>query len=122
MALTKASQTPQASASNGAGSTTTGSWLATNYGVSGVATVTNGGTGPTVGCDFVVEVADDNSGTNSVEWSRQTAPTTNSAATTFPFMLSIGGGADYPYYRTKFVGNTGQAVTVAAGASTTTVI
>lgn len=121
MALTQTPRTVQGSASNNAGSTTSSGWQSTGYGVSGVAQITNGATGPTVGCDFVIEVADDGAGTNAREWSRQTAQTGNSVVTLFPYGLSIGGqGGDAPYYRTKFTGNTGQAVTVQAYDSTTT--
>src|SRR4051794_4313013 len=115
MALSKSSQSPQASASNAAGATATSSAQATSYGVSGVAMVTNGGTGPTVACDFVIEVSNDG-GTSWFEWSRQTASATSSAVTRFPFQLGIGTGADFGHYRTKFTGNTGQAVTVQADA------
>lgn len=118
MSLSKTGQTPQASASNGAGSTTNGSSQAINYGVSGVGKVTNGGTGPTVGCDFVIEVSNDG-GTTWFEWSRQTAGTTSSTAYLFPFALGIGSGGDFDHYRTKFTGNTGQAVTIEADAETT---
>lgn len=120
MALTKSAQTPQASASNTAGSTTTSSSLDTNYGVSGVAMITNGGTGPTVGCDFVIEVSNDNA--TWFEWSRQTASNVASAVTRFPFRLTIGNGADFAKYRTKFTGNTAQTVTVQADAETTTAV
>jgi hypothetical protein len=121
MALTKSLQAPQASASNAAGATATGSALATNYGVSGVALITNGATGPTVGCDFVIDVSNDG-GTTWFEWSRQTAATTNSAVTRLAFALAIGAGADFGHYRTRFTGNTGQACTVQADAETTTAL
>jgi hypothetical protein len=121
MALTKSAQAAQASTSNAAGATTTGSGFSTNYGVSGVAKITNGGTGPTVGCDFVIEVSNDG-GTTWFEWSRQTAVVTSSAVTLFPFRLTIGNGGDFDTYRTKFTGNTGQAVTVQADAESTTAV
>lgn len=118
MALTKTAQSVQASASNGAGSTTNSNAFDVNYGVSGVAVVTNGGTGPTVGCDVVVQVSNDG-GTTWIEWSRQTAGTTSSATYRFPFALGIGAGGDWGKYRVQFTGNTGQAVTVQADAQTT---
>ncbi len=121
MALTKTAQAPQASATNTAGSTTTGSANTTNYGVSGVAKITNGGTGPTVGCDFVIQVSNDG-GTTWFEWSRQTAGVTNSGVYLFPWRLGIGSGADFGHYRTVFTGNTAQSVTVQADAETTTTI
>jgi hypothetical protein len=122
MALTTSSQAPQASATNTAGSTTTGSAFSINYGVSGVAKITNGGTGPTIGCDFVVELSNDG-GTTWFEWSRQTAGVAASTTYPFDFGFGIGGnGGDMGKYRTKFTGNTGQSVTVQADASTTTAI
>jgi hypothetical protein len=84
--------------------------------------ITNGATGPTIGCDFVIEVSNDG-GTTWFEWSRQTASTTNSAVTRFAFGLGIGGGGgDFNRYRVKFTGNTGQAVTVQCDAMTTTAL
>ncbi len=122
MSLTKSSQTPQASATNTAGSTATSSTFAINYGVAGVAKVTNGGTGPTVGCDFVIEVSND-SGTTWFEWSRQTAPTTNSGVYLFPFAIGVAGaGGDWTSYRSKFTGNTAQSVTIECDACTTTAL
>lgn len=105
---TKTARTLQASASNSAGGTTTGTAvdLTTALGLAGTAKVTNGGTGPTVGCDFVIEVSNDNSDWH--EWTRQTAGTTASTTYYFPFDLP----APIRYARSKFTGNTGQAVTV----------
>jgi len=117
MALTKTAQSVQASATNTAGSTTTSGAFTTYYGVSGVAIITNGGTGPTVACDFVIEASND--GSTWFEWSRQTAGTTASATYRFPFALGIGAGADFQAYRVKFTGNTAQSVTVQADAQTT---
>jgi hypothetical protein len=122
LVLTRSTQTVQASTSNAAGATTTSSSFAVGYGVSGLAMITNGGTGPTAGCDFVLEVSNDG-GTTWFEWSRQTAGTTNSGVYRFPFALGVGGvGGDFGHYRTKFTGNTGQAVTVQANAETTTAL
>ena len=121
MALTKSAQAAQASTSNAAGATTTSSSFSTNYGVSGVAKITNGSTGPTVACDFVIEVSNDN-GTTWFEWSRQTSATGNSTITLFPFRLTIGNGADFGNWRSKFTGNTVQAVTVQCDAETTTAL
>jgi hypothetical protein len=110
MAATHTSRTIQASASNGAGSTTTGTAvnLTAAYGALIVANITNGGTGPTVGCDCVVQVSND--GSTYYEFSRQTAPTTNSASTDFAIELP----PPVMYARVVFVGNTGQAVSVSA--------
>lgn len=111
---TKALSTLQASASNSAGSSTpstlgTGSAdLTTALGGVVTAKITNGGTGPTVGCDFVVYVSGD--GTNWKEFSRQTAPTTASGV--FSFAVEIP--AAVMYVCVQFTGNTGAAVTVEA--------
>ena len=121
MALTKTAQSVQASATSVVGTPTVSAWFTTNYGVSGVAIVTNGGTGPTIGCDFVIEVSNDG-GTTPFEWTRQTAGVVAGATSRFPFALSIGGGADFDSYRTRFTGNTGQSVTVQADAKTTATI
>lgn len=107
---TKTARTLQSSASNPAGSTTTGTGLdlTTRYGGLATAIITNGATGPTVGCDFVIETSRDN--TNWYEYARATADKSNSAITTFNVMIP----ESVMYVRSKFVGNTGQAVTVEA--------
>ncbi len=123
MALARTAQAAQASASNAASATLTGSAFAINYGVSGVATVTNGGSGPTLGCDFVLQVSNDGGSSAWFEWSRQTAGTTASATYTVPFALGVCGlGGDFDHYRTVFTGNTGQTVTCQADAETTTAL
>ena len=111
MALaTKTARTFQTSASNSAAGTTTGSavTLTTALGCLITAKITNGATGPTVGCDFVVEVSNDNSAWKT--YSRQTAGTANNLVSEF--------AVDLPpatmYARSKFTGNTAQAVTVEA--------
>ena len=60
MASTHTSRTLLASSSNGAGSTTNGTeWNnSTTYGGVIAARITNGATGPTVPCDFVVYIGD----------------------------------------------------------------
>jgi hypothetical protein len=122
MALTKTPQTPQASASNTAGSTANSSAFDIGYGVSGLAQITNGGTGPTVACSFNLQVSNDG-GTTWLTISSQTAGTANSATYTFPFSLGVGGaGGDWGKYRTQFTGNTGQTVTVQADAESTTAL
>lgn len=107
---TKNARTFQASATNTAASTTTGSSvnLTTALGCSITGKITNGATGPTVACDFVVEVSNDNSDWH--EWFRGTAGTANSGVYSFPVVLP----ADILYARTKFTGNTAQSVTVEA--------
>ncbi len=123
MALTKSQQTVQASASNTAGSTTNSSAFAINYGVSGIATITNGGTGPTIGCTFNLQVSNDGGSTFPFTISSQTAGVTNSGVYTFPFTLGVGGaGGDWGHYRAQFTGNTGQTVTIQCDAETTTAL
>lgn len=108
MALTKAAQAFQASATNTAGSTTTGSGidLTAAYEAGMIAEITNGATGPTVGCDFVVETSNDNS--DWMEFARFTAGTDNNGVYTFTCALPPW----VMYARSKFLGNTAQSVTV----------
>lgn len=106
---TKTSRTLQASASNSAAGTTTGTGvdLTTRLGPHlAIGRITNGGTGPTIGCDFVLQVSPDNS--TWYEFSRARAGTVNSAVYDFAVEVPIGT----MYIRSVFVGNTGQAVTV----------
>jgi hypothetical protein len=107
---TKTYRTLQASASNTAGSTTTGTGLSllTALGGTLVAVITNGGTGPTVACDLVVEVSGDNS--TWYEFARMTSQTGNSTVTTFRVRVP----ESVLYVRSRFTGNTGQTVTVEA--------
>lgn len=110
MAATKSATTIQTSATNTAGSTATSSAvsLTTAYGMLITGLITNGATGPTVPCDFVVEVSNDN--TNWRTYARYSAGVTNSAA--YPFAVEVPPSAMYA--RTVFTGNTGQSVTVEA--------
>jgi hypothetical protein len=110
MAATKSAQTIQTGASNTAGSTTTASAvdLTTDYGMLITAKITNGGTGPTVACDFVVEVSNDNSAWKT--YARYSAGTTSSAV--YEFAVDLPQSTMYA--RTVFTGNTGQTVTVEA--------
>jgi hypothetical protein len=107
---TKTARTLQASTSNAAGATTTGTALdlTTKYGGLAQLTITNGATGPTVGCDAILEASVDNS--TWYELGRATHGTSNNLAATYNF--------DVPpavmHLRSKFTGNTGQAVTVVA--------
>ncbi len=119
MALTKAATAFQASASNTAGSTTNGSWidLTGAYECLLSALVTNGATGPTVGCSVVVQVSPDN-GTTFYEFARATAGTANSTSYYFNFNLPAGT----MYARTVFTGNTGQSVTIQADGQKVTAI
>jgi len=125
MPRTIASQAPYASASLAVGGgTVSGSFLPINYGVSINLKITNGATGPTAAALAIVEVADDAAGTNAGEVFR--APQGDLAANAvnlWPYSLApFGGGGDWSHYRVRFVAPTGQAVTVAAQASTTTAI
>ncbi|MBI1369052.1 MAG: hypothetical protein GC162_10410 [Planctomycetes bacterium] len=106
----KTARALQASASNSAGGTTTGSAfdLRTALGLGITAKVTNGATGPTVGCTFKVEVSNDNSAWKT--FCSYLADTGNAAVT--EFIATIG--PEWMYVRTVFSGNTGQAVTVEA--------
>jgi hypothetical protein len=107
---TKSAVTFQASATNAAAATTTGSAvdLTTALGALITAEITNGATGPTIACDFVVEVSNDNS--DWMEYTRATAGTANNGVYTFSVELP----PTVMYARVKFTGNTGQSVTVEA--------
>jgi len=108
MAIVKTARVLQASATNAAGATTTGSAidLTTAFGLGGVARITNGATGPTIGCTFTVEVSND-----SVTWRKLFSVTASVAANAvkdIPFSIS----EEFMYARAIFSGNTGQSVTV----------
>lgn len=120
MALTKSgtARAVQASATNTAGSTTTTSGQSTGYGTSGVAKITNGGTGPTVACSVYLDWSADNTTFYSGP-SIGSGDTVASSVTLIPYSLGIGSGGDWAYYRLRFTGNTGQSVTVEAEDSTT---
>lgn len=107
---TKAAVSFQSSTTNSASGTTTGSSvdLTAALGCLITAEITNGGTGPTVGCDFVVQVSNDNS--DWMEFCRMTAGVTSSTTYTFQVELPISA----MHARTVFTGNTGQDVTVKA--------
>lgn len=106
----KTARTLQASAVNAAGGTTTGSTidLTTALGGTVTAIITNGGTGPTVACDFILEASTDTSTWREI--SRQTAGVT--AGVTYTFSVNIS--SPLMYIRSRFTNNTGQSVTVAA--------
>lgn len=108
MPATKTSRTLQASASNAAGATTDGTELnlSTGYGALVCGKITNGATGPTVGCDFVVYVGEA-TGVRR-EFSRQTAGTSNNGVA--EFAVEVPPAA--MFVNVRFTGNTGQAVTV----------
>ena len=109
---TKAGTTVQSSVSNSAGGTTTSTARdrTAKFGALVTGIVTNGATGPTVPCDFVVQISID--GTNWEEFNRQSTSAANNAVSVRHCIVP-----DYVrYYRTVFTGNTGQAVTVEAKA------
>lgn len=107
---TKTARTFQASVTNTAGGTTTGSSvnLTTAFGCAITGKITNGATGPTVACDFIVEISNDNAAWKV--YSKQAGGTVNSAVYEFAVDLP----APVLYARTKFTGNTAQDVTVEA--------
>ncbi|MBI1373907.1 MAG: hypothetical protein GC159_14385 [Phycisphaera sp.] len=107
---TKTARSLQASATNAADATTTGSTidLTTALGLTVTAKVTNGPTGPITGCRFVVELSHD-----STDWktfSEQVAGTDNDGV--YEFVVDVP--APVMYLRSRFTGNTGQGVTVEA--------
>jgi hypothetical protein len=95
-----------AGTTNAAGATTTGTtWnLTTALGGVMTANITNGAIGPTVGCDFVVQVSGD--GINWKEYTRQAAGTANNG--TYNFAVEIPPGVLYA--RPLFQTNTGQSI------------
>lgn len=106
---TKAVIAFQASASNSAAGTTTGTAadLTASDGCEINAKCTNGATGPTLPCRYRVQVSNDNS--TWYDYYSETAQTGNNVVTTFqPVYL----GPEVMYARTVFDSNTGQAVTV----------
>lgn len=123
MALTKSgsARTVQASATNAAGATTTTSWLAINCGVSGIALVSNGGTGPDPECQVRAEFSADGSTAAAGYVLLGGGGRSANAATPVPYTFApAGAGGDWAYYRLVFTGNAGQPVTVQASDSTTT--
>jgi len=102
--------TLQSSASNAAAATTTGSMLTTVgvlYSFTATARITNGGTGPTIGCSVTFRFKY-TSGGNEYTSVAGPASVVNSALTEFTFTYppgAIEAGV-------TFSGNTGQAVTV----------
>lgn len=125
MALTKNDTTIIASASNAAGATTRGTIdLSAVYGGIVTLKITNGGTGPTVQCEgrVLISHADTlpTAASAGADWKtiwRFGGGTTNSAVTEQSFQF----GPEVRHLEVEFTGNTGQAVTVEAVASTYTV-
>lgn len=108
-----------AATSNGAGSTTRGTVdLRTIFGGQLTIKITNGGTGPTVGCTVNVLIAHNTGSTPTAasagtDWKTHQsfqAPTTNSAVTEWSIPIPQAA----MHAEVEFTGNTGQAVTVEA--------
>lgn len=122
MALTKSKSTVVASASNAAGATTRGALtVAAKYGGIVTIKITNGGTGPTVQCEGRVLISHEDAlpaaAAAGADWKtvwRFGGGTTNSAVTEQSFTF----GPEIRHIEVEFTGNTGQAVTVEAIAST----
>lgn len=116
MAITHATVAAQASASNTAGSTATGSWIdvTASYKTSVLARITNGATGPTVACGCSIDLSPDNGTTTyAAAGGSFTAGVANNGIYAAAFDLP----PDTMYFRTVFTGNTGQTVTVIADAT-----
>lgn len=123
MALTKVAQAVQASGTNNASATTNSSAFSVGYGISGLASISNTGVAPTIGCTFNLQVANDGGVTNWFTISSQTAGVTASTTYNFPFSIGVGGGnGDWGHYRSQFTGNTGQGVIIQADAESTTAL
>jgi hypothetical protein len=102
----------QASATNSAGGTTTGSWVnvSATYGGEVAAKVTNGATGPTLPCEFYLDTSPDNGTTVYAQRGYGKAGVANDGVYTFFVPVPFGTR----YIRTRFTGNTAQSVTVQA--------
>ncbi len=94
-----------------AGGTVTGDWinLTNKYGVTIVASILNGASGPTAPCEFRVEYSSDG-GTTLDEIIRVPGSTVNSQKVPFRHRIE----PEVLHARVIFTGNTAQAVTVKA--------
>lgn len=112
MAFSTARVVLQASASNAAGATATGAgWVDISGRGGGLvsAKVVNGATGPSAGCAFFLDVSPD--GTDVYEsFGYGLADVANNGV--YPFHVHVPFGTRF--IRSRFTGNTGQAVTVQA--------
>lgn len=108
---TKNLRTIQASATNTAGSTTTGSAVTLTTASGGVVVwkVTNGATGPAVGCTVTLQYSGDNSTWYDV-FTAVAGIANNGIYSNPAWTIPIG----VMYCRVKFSGNTSQSVTVEA--------
>lgn len=113
MTIAHAASVAQASATNTAAGTTTGSWvdLTAAYESTLLALVTNGGTGPTVGCTARVDLSPDN-GTTVYTGSGGSFLAGVTASTTYTAAFPLPPGTMYA--RVVFAGNTAQSVIVQA--------
>jgi len=122
MALSKAKSTIVASASNAAGATARGTLdVSAKYGGIITMKLTNGGTGPTVQCEGRVLISHEDTlptaASAGADWKtvwRFGGGTANSAITEQSFTF----GPEIRHVEVEFTGNTGQAVTVEALATT----
>lgn len=110
--FTTAAVALQASATNTAAGTTTGSWIDITASGGGLASllVTNGGTGPTIACSGSIDASPDNGTTVYNDLGTFTAGVT--ASTTYYGHVIVPPGTRY--IRSRFTGNTVQGVTVQA--------
>ena len=104
----KTARTLQSSVTNAAGASTTGSTidLTAALGLAVTAKITNGATGPTVGCAFRLEVSNDN--VNWKTFTQQAAGVDGNGV--YEFVTELGPA--WMYARSVFAGNTGQSVTI----------
>ena len=109
---TKTARTFQTSVSNSAADTTTGTGvnLTTALGCTITAKITNGATGPTIGCNFRIDISVDNSNWKQYVLYDGSANTVNNGV----YELAYDLPAPVMYARTVFTGNTAEAVTVEA--------
>ena len=125
MALTKSDTTIIASASNAAGATSRGTIdLSSAYGGIVTMKITNGGTAPTLQCEGRVLISHADTlpaaGSAGADWKtiwRFSGGTTASGVTEQSFQF----GPEVRHLEVEFTGNTVQAVTVEAVATTYTV-
>lgn len=125
MALAKSKSIIVASTSNAASGTTRGTLdVSSKYGGIVTMKITNGGTGPTVQCEGRMLISHEDTlptaASAGADWKtvwRFGGNTTNSAVTEQSFTF----GPEVRHVEVEFTGNTGQAVTVEAVATTYTV-
>lgn len=125
MALAKSKSVIVASASNAAGATTRGTLdVSSKHGGIITLKITNGATGPTVQCEGRVLISHEDTlpaaGSAGADWKtvwRFGGGITANAVTEQSFQF----GPEIRHLEVEFTGNTGQAVTVEADASTYTV-